>query len=205
MKKKSTSQSAFFNLRVLIASLFCLAGIFMVLLALGIYSDSAKAQGTTPAQPSSGLPTLVRMVGPARQDTEVAKLPYIPQEGEIEEIRLTRHPRPETGEPPPLSGFARFQSLLEEVLAPVPAMPGPVLTFDGMNSAQTACSCLPPDTVGDVGPNHYVEALNSAFRVYGQKRQPAHSPHHVQFAVRPVRQQHPVRQQPKRRRSICFL
>src|SRR5438477_2528311 len=63
MKKKSSSQSAFFNLRVLIASLFCLAGIFTLLLAAGIYSDSAKAQGTTPAQPGSGLPTLVRMVG----------------------------------------------------------------------------------------------------------------------------------------------
>ncbi len=65
MNKKSTSQSAFFNLRVLIASLFCLAGIFTLLLAAGIYSDSAKAQGTTPAQPGSGLPTLVRMVGPS--------------------------------------------------------------------------------------------------------------------------------------------
>jgi FG-GAP-like repeat len=171
LKKTSTSQSAFFNLRVLIASLFCLAGIF-VLLGVGVYSDSAKAQGTTPSQPSSGRPTVVRMAGPARQDTEVSKLPYIPQEGEIEESRLTRHPRPETGEAPPISGFARFQSLLQEVLAPVPAMPGPVLTFDGMNSAQTACSCTPPDTVGDVGPNHYVEALNSAFRVYDKTGNP---------------------------------
>ena len=100
-KKVYFSNPPSFNLRVLIASLFCLAGIFTVLLAVGVYSDSAKAQGTTPAQPSSGRPTVVRMVGPARQDTEVAKLPYIPQEGEIEERRLTRHPRPETGEPPP--------------------------------------------------------------------------------------------------------
>jgi FG-GAP-like repeat len=176
LARRPVSEGGFFNLRVLTASLFCLAGIFMVLLALGIYSDSAKAQATTPAQPSSGRPTLVRMVGPVRVDQDLRSLPYIPQSPEIEERRLTRHPRPETGGPPPISGFVRFQSLLEAVLAPVPAMPGPVLTFDGMNSSQTACSCLPPDTVGDVGPNHYVEALNSAFRVYNKNGTPLTNP-----------------------------
>jgi hypothetical protein len=56
-------------------------------------------------------------------------------------------------------------------------MPGPVLTFDGMNSSQTGCiGCLPPDTVGDVGPNHYVEALNSAFRVYNKTGSPLTNP-----------------------------
>jgi FG-GAP-like repeat len=147
----------------------------MVLIAGGIYSDSAKAQGTTPAQPGSGLPTLVRMVGPVRLDQDLRSLPYIPPSEEIEERRLTRHPRPETGAPPPISGFARFQSLLEGVLAPVPAMPGPVLTFDGMNSAQSGGS-LPPDTIGDVGPNHYVEALNGAFRVYDKNGNPLTNP-----------------------------
>ena len=176
-----------------------------MLLAVGVYSDSAKAQGTTPSQPSSGRPTVVRMVGPARQDTEVAKLPYIPQEGEIEEIRLTRHPRPETGEPPPISGFARFQSLLEEVLAPVPAMPGPVLTFDAMNSAQTACSCLPPDTVGDVGPNHYVEALNSAFRVYDKNGNPLTPATTFNSLFAPLGAGTPCGNEPKPGRSVCFL
>ena len=172
MNKKSTSQSAFFNLRVLIASLFCLAGIFTLLLAAGIYSDSAKAQGTTPAQPASGLPTLVRMVGPVGQDQDLRSLPYIPQSSEIEERRLTRHPRPETGGPPPISGFARFQSLLEAVLAPVPAMPGPVLTFDGMNAAQSGCSCLPPDSDGDVGPNHYVNVVNTSIKIFDKSGNP---------------------------------
>ena len=172
MKQKSTSQSAFFNLRVLIASLFCLAGIFTLLLAAGIYSDSAKAQGTTPAQHSSGLPTLVRMVGPVHQDQDLRSLPYIPQSSEIEERRLTRHPRPETGGPPPISGFAQFQSVLEEVLAPVPAMPGPVLAFDGMNAAQSSCGCLPSDSDGDVGPNHYVNVVNTSIKIFDKSGNP---------------------------------
>ena len=45
-------------------------------------------------------------------------------------------------------------------------MPPPVLTFDGINSAQSACGCLPPDTQGDVGPNHYMQTVNLVFAVY---------------------------------------
>jgi FG-GAP-like repeat len=170
--RRSFSEGGFFNLRVLIASLFCLFGIFMVLIALGIYSDSARAQGTTPAQPGSGLPTLVRMVGPVRLDQDLRSLPYIPPSAEVEERRLTRHPRPETAEPPPISAFARFQSLLESVLAPVPAMPGPVLTFDGMNAAQSGCACSPPDSDGDVGPSHYVNVVNSSIKVFDKSGNP---------------------------------
>ena len=175
LARRAVSEGGFFNLRVLIASLLCLAGIFLVLIGLGIYSDSAKAQATTPAEPGSGLPTLVQMVGPVGLDQDLRSLPYIPPSEEIEERRLTRHPRPETGAPPPISGFARFQSLLEAILAPVPAMPGPVLTFDGMNSSGpngSNCSCLPPSAIGDVGPNHYIEAVNVAFRVFDKNGNP---------------------------------
>ncbi len=46
-------------------------------------------------------------------------------------------------------------------------MPPPLLTFDGINSAQSGCGgCFPPDTNGDVGPNHYVESTNSSFKVF---------------------------------------
>ena len=37
MKKKSTSKSAFFNLRVLIASVLCLFGVFVALIGFGLY------------------------------------------------------------------------------------------------------------------------------------------------------------------------
>src|SRR5438128_12568041 len=52
MKKKSTSQSApacrslgeggFFNLRILLASVFCLAGVFIALLGFGAFSAQAQ-------------------------------------------------------------------------------------------------------------------------------------------------------------------
>jgi len=42
-------------------------------------------------------------------------------------------------------------------------MPSPVVSFDGFSNQSTA---VPPDPVGDVGPNHYVAMANSHFAVY---------------------------------------
>src|SRR5437667_9764243 len=44
MKKKSASQSAFFNLRVLIGLLIVLAGVFLALAGFGTFSALAQAQ-----------------------------------------------------------------------------------------------------------------------------------------------------------------
>ena len=49
-------------------------------------------------------------------------------------------------------------------------MPGPMQSFDGIDM-QRGCGpnfifCLPPDTNGEVGPNHYVQMTNSAVAVY---------------------------------------
>ena len=41
-----------------------------------------------------------------------------------------------------------------------------------MAEAQSGCGCEPPDTDGDVGPNHYVEAVNSSFKVFDKNGQP---------------------------------
>src|SRR6266853_537501 len=44
MKKKSSSQSAFFNLRVLLGLFMVLAGLFLALLGLGVFSAQAQPQ-----------------------------------------------------------------------------------------------------------------------------------------------------------------
>src|SRR5882757_578571 len=60
MKKKSTSQYAFFNLRVLIGLFTVLAGVFLALIGLGTFSgltaSSAKAQQTHKIIDVPGLP-----------------------------------------------------------------------------------------------------------------------------------------------------
>jgi hypothetical protein len=171
VNKNSNSQSAFFNFRVLIAALLCLVGIAVALLGMGAFS-SAFAQNnrqsaTNQDAPGSQTPDVVSMVGPARLNKDLRTLPYIPQEQETEERRLTRYQFPGTGALPsaPDTSTPRVQSLIKGLFPQVPSMPPPLLTFEGGAAAQF-CACAPPDSDGDVGPNHYVEAINDAFAVY---------------------------------------
>jgi hypothetical protein len=43
--------------------------------------------------------------------------------------------------------------------------PTPTLVFEGISYAE-AGDGFPPDTVGDVGPNHYIQAINVAFQIF---------------------------------------
>ena len=177
MKKKSTSQSAFFNLRFLIAALFCLAGIAVAVFGTGAFS-SAFAQGKNTrnnsaknqAAPGTQTPDVVRMVGPVRLDQDLRNLHYIAPKEEFEERILTRYPHGTEQAAAPAgygtSGLAYVQKLLKDMWRPT-TMPPPLLTFEGGAAAQF-CACAPPDTDGDVGPNHYVEAINVAFNVYNK-------------------------------------
>ena len=47
------------------------------------------------------------------------------------------------------------------------AMPSPIVNFDGVNNL---CGCYPPDTEGDVGPNHYMQWVNIHYAIYHQDR-----------------------------------
>jgi hypothetical protein len=101
-----------------------------------------------------------------------ANIPPTPR-GE-EERRLTRYPFPLSGGggSSGTSAFPQVQSLLEKIVTPTPNMPGPLLTFDGTDRVGSGCNCRPPDTIGDVGPNHYVQGVNSGFRVFDKSGNP---------------------------------
>mmetsp|Transcript_33883 Transcript_33883/g.74333 ORF Transcript_33883/g.74333 Transcript_33883/m.74333 type:complete len:259 (+) Transcript_33883:106-882(+) len=47
-------------------------------------------------------------------------------------------------------------------------MPAPIQNFDGINPSinPQIRDFTPPDTVGDVGPDHYVQMVNTAFAIY---------------------------------------
>ena len=54
-----------------------------------------------------------------------------------------------------------------------PAIPAPSLSFDGISSEDDAAAYggrfIPPDPNGDVGPNHYVQAVNALTRIYDKQ------------------------------------
>src|SRR5215475_7522760 len=140
MKKKSTSKSAFFNLRVLVASVFCLCGVFVALVGSGAFAQTkgtrasqqpARSNATQDA-PGTQTPDVIRMVGPVRLDQDLRNLPYVAPKKEFEERRLTRYPHVgQAGAPSGYgtSGLAKVQALMKDLWRPAPTMPGPLLTF----------------------------------------------------------------------------
>src|SRR5436305_4316855 len=171
-KKQHNSVRASALLLVLALSLISLSAI---LFASNLTSapGGANASATTAIQPDTPMPDVVQLIGPVILNTDLRDLPYIAPSHEFEEKRLTRYPHPEIPTPTkPISAYQRFESLMKEIMSPMPNMPGPLLTFDVMNSSQSGCLCLPPDTDGDVGPNHYVQSVNSSIKIFDKNGNP---------------------------------
>src|SRR5215831_566435 len=170
MKRKSPSHSAFFNLRILTASVICLAGIVVAMFAQGSRTKQAQTSrsGTPQDSPGTQKPDVVQMVGPVMMNQDLRSIPYVPARKEHEERRLTRYVPLNTGQTSAPSGYRTsglkyVQALLKNLWRPAPTMPGPLLTFEGIGDL---CGCQPSDSEGDVGPNHYVEAINQSFKIF---------------------------------------
>ena len=166
MKKKFSFRSAFFNPRILVTFVLCLVGVLLTLAAFGLYPGGlVMAQGPKPNQKRASVPQRIPMVGPVSQNRDLRTLPYIAPEREQEERRLMRHPRRQSlGKTDVLRAVKQSQQLV--------AMPTPIATFAGMSSAQSGCGCLPPDTNGDVGPNHYIQSVNSSIKIFDKAGNP---------------------------------
>jgi hypothetical protein len=52
--------------------------------------------------------------------------------------------------------------------APTVGMPSVSASFEGMNISQACGNCLPPDPNGAIGPNHYVQMVNSSIAAYSR-------------------------------------
>src|SRR6266498_1000772 len=166
--RRSFSEGGFFNLRILTASVFCLVAIAVALFAQGNRTKQAQTNRSTTAQDAPGTqrPDVVQMVGPVMMTTNLRDLPYVPNPTETEEQPLTRYPRGKGAPPPVIPSSPLLQRLMKNIFRPAPTMPGPLLTFEGVAEPDSGCGCVPPDSDGDVGPNHYVEAINSSFKVF---------------------------------------
>jgi hypothetical protein len=47
-------------------------------------------------------------------------------------------------------------------------IPGPEFSFEGNRNSENASGVSPPDTNGDIGPNHYVQTVNLIFSIYNR-------------------------------------
>src|SRR5436853_339410 len=156
MRSNPQSQSGRLNPRIMAAFGFCAVGAALAVLSLA---------GTT-EQPSLGF-NIRRgdVVGPSQFRDDVRNLPQT-----ISDAQRKDFIRPLELEPPPIG----MKQLLPGAPSAEPStvtsgpsapMPAPIKTFDGMNFNANGAG-HPPDPVGDVGPTHYVQAVNTSVRIY---------------------------------------
>ncbi len=77
-----------------------------------------------------------------------------------------RGPRSEQGQPDPgISSQAK--GLGGQVSSPSASAPSPSAVFEGLNRSSDGAG-WPPDTNGDVGPNHFIQSVNTSIGIYSK-------------------------------------
>jgi hypothetical protein len=139
--------------------------------------------------PSNLAPQDPPLVPYSAQAVDFAVSPPLSEMGidtkEVESIRRDKNfdiEAPEKNSSPPFSGITDSPSALATSVqssAPALNIPAPASPpFEGISNQDNAnhpaigFRVLPPDTVGDVGPNHYVQAVNLLFRVFDKSGNP---------------------------------
>src|SRR5438309_737072 len=156
MKKKSPSRSAFFNPRVLVGFVLCLAGATIAFFAFSKASaQPGKLQLPIQAQYRGVLPVVKFDISPPLRDMKP-----LPAKGctlrENEDRDIMPHMAP--------LGPVVPDPVVQRVLGKI-GIPDPIITFDGNSNL---CGCSPPDPNGAVGPNHVVTMANLHFQIFNK-------------------------------------
>jgi len=136
-----------------------MAGVLALLgiVGSGALVDAAELHG--PAQPIIGSSVRHDTSPPLRSITPLA--PLAPTT--IREIPL--FPRPRIERPATPTDAPEVVDPVVQDSAGVLAMPSPSVNFEGIGNVD---GVLPPDTNGDVGPNHYVQIVNLSFAIFSK-------------------------------------
>jgi len=168
MKKKASSQSAFFNLRVLIALFVFLTGVFLALLGFGTFSNVSAQENTTLAQAQEAKaqqPGQMTVIPALHSDLSrpLREQPLIwpPTQLEHEANLNPKIPHQHQDGADPVIQSSFWQRMIN-----TPAIPGPLFDWAGIPFPGVNCNCAPPDTDGEVGKTQYVEMVNEGLQVF---------------------------------------
>ena len=161
MKKKSTSQSAFFNLRVLIGLFVVLAGVFLALLGFGAFSNASAQANAAQAQQVGQTTVIPASHSDLSRPLREQPLIWPPMEAEHEANLNPKIPHQHQDQPDPV-----IQSSFWQRMVNTPAIPGPILNWAGIPFPGVSCNCAPPDTDGEVGKTQYVQMVNEGLQVF---------------------------------------
>ena len=124
----------------------------------------ALIAGRIPSASAQGPRVLGPFVGPsvkaASFDGDVRTLPRVNRAATYTpRLRARLHP-------PALEPTIRQNLNPAPIPNAVSTMPSPLSSFKGISQTAFPLNFWPPDPVGDVGSNHYIQGVNSAFAIY---------------------------------------
>ena len=159
MQKNIQSESGRFNPRIAAAVVLCLIGT-----SLGMLSFAQSTQSSSQV-PVAGLASAGPTVTPSEFNGDVRNLTQTITDADRQAFLLRpEFEGPEIGMKQLLPG-ARAEVPSPDVSAISAPMPNPIVSFAGMADIPWGAG-HPPDTVGDVGPNHFVQAVNTSVGIY---------------------------------------
>lgn len=138
---------------------------FCCLTLVFVAAAVAEPPADTPAKPRIVEPVKVGVSPPLREVTPKPPIPFLPKQIPNKVDFQPPGPGPAVAVPDPLRQTSPTGSEITAV-----ATPAPILSFEGTtdddNAAVIAGRVVPPDTEGDVGPNHYVQMNNLIFEIF---------------------------------------
>lgn len=91
----------------------------------------------------------------------------LPKRRPVEKDRVSGRPKPPPGFRLLDNPLAHKGPLQPSVALQAAAAPPPILEFEGLDRENWGAGS-PPDTTGDVGPNHYIQAVNTSVGIYNK-------------------------------------
>ena len=140
---------------------FAMFGLFISILLIAAYA-AAQSKDTKRTR-KAALSSIVR--GSVRNDTSIPlrdmKPIRMPREKEEKIVKNHVLPKAQAS-----AAERRPQSIMDPVVDQGPTVPSTPDTFVNFEGVGNIDGVLPPDTNGDVGPNHYVQTVNLSYQVF---------------------------------------
>jgi hypothetical protein len=155
-----------------------IAFVMMVIASLLVIPAAAAPQPTSSqafkAPKARWAESVAFDVSPALRDLPKAAAPKAVDDPNAEPVDI----RPDRGSKPEDNGFsgdgaAAAGPSFKSMMGPTASIQAPLANFEGISNQDNfnlfGGRVNPPDPVGDVGPNHYVEMVNLAYAVYDKQ------------------------------------